>query len=99
MMQFDLFDQGDKSQFGHRQTDIEMLIAEKSKPAAVTLMSTAPTLEDIKASIARYWFTEPDKIEVTSKGDVLQGKEHMTRYKVRQVKGRFQFVYMEGAAA
>lgn len=56
-------------------------------------LATAPSLNVVKESIARYWFTTADKIGVDDNGQVFQDGEVMEGFFVRSIPGGFAFVY------
>lgn len=60
-----------------------------SKP---TLLASAPSPEALEKSIALYWCTTADRIDVNRQtGEVLQGGKLMTGVRARQVAGRWRF--------
>lgn len=60
------------------------------------ILATNPTLDGIKSSIARYWHTTPDHIDIEGE-KVLQDGHDMEDNAVLSHKGGFKFVDLRGA--
>jgi hypothetical protein len=58
------------------------------------LLATNPTLEGLKKSIAKYWFTTPDKIEFL-RGKVKNDGKIIKNFRVETHLDGYKFIYRE----
>lgn len=57
----------------------------------MTTLSTAPTQAALRESIARYWGANPDNIEITDDGRIINNGVTMYRHRVVKARGRWRF--------
>ena len=57
-----------------------------------TKLATNPTLDGLKKSIAKYWYTDVEKITFL-RGKVLQDGEIMNGFFIKTISGGYSFVH------